>query len=326
MKIIRLIFKKPILTILCFLILAFSIISISNLIYTKIEKVKYPPPGKFVIVNGNKMHVYSEGKSDNIIVLLSGLGTTSPVLDFKPLIKALKNDFTVVVLDYFGYGWSDVIKKKRSVKNIVDETRQALLMAGFKPPYILMPHSISGLYSLYYANNYPSEIKAVVGNDISIAEIYLNPNYKTKFTVWFYIARITGFLRVASKCFPSIIGHPIFNSNEYSIKDLNIIRLMTCWNLFNQTVSNEYSVLKENALKVKNLKFPNNIPVLMLVSQEVNKTIANKYLLKKSWFELHRDLIENNIKHRSVLLPGYHYLHWNCSKLMTKEIKDFLKY
>ena len=34
--------------------------------------------------------------------------------------------------------------------------------AGFKAPYILMPHSISSVYSEYYATKYPKEVEAII--------------------------------------------------------------------------------------------------------------------------------------------------------------------
>ncbi|MBO2533307.1 MAG: hypothetical protein CW342_10555 [Thermoactinomycetaceae bacterium] len=55
--------------------------------------------------------------------------------------------------------------REQTVENIVQEIRHALKEADIQGPYILMPHSISGVYSMYYANTYPDEVKAVMGID-----------------------------------------------------------------------------------------------------------------------------------------------------------------
>jgi hypothetical protein len=68
---------------------------------------KYPAPGKFVSINGRNMHILSEGKSDKKIILLSGWGTAVPSINFKPLINKLKKEYNTVVIENFGYGWSD---------------------------------------------------------------------------------------------------------------------------------------------------------------------------------------------------------------------------
>lgn len=78
------------------------------------------------------------------------------------LIEELKNNFKVVVVEPFGYGFSDETSKERSVENIISETRMTLKEANIDGPYILMPHSISGVYAEYYASIYPEEVEAIL--------------------------------------------------------------------------------------------------------------------------------------------------------------------
>ena len=54
------------------------------------EKNKYEAIGQHVEVDGKEMHVYEKGAGDNTIVLLTGLGTAAPALDFEPLVKELR--------------------------------------------------------------------------------------------------------------------------------------------------------------------------------------------------------------------------------------------
>lgn len=89
-----------------------------------IEKDKVKANGTMVEVDGKKMHIYSEGKGEKTIVMLSGLGTVAPSIDFKPLIEEFKNDYKVVVVETFGYGFSDKTDKERSAENIVNEIRK----------------------------------------------------------------------------------------------------------------------------------------------------------------------------------------------------------
>lgn len=116
------------------------------------------------------MHVYTKGDGENTIVLLSGLGTAAPVLDFEPLVNELAKNHKVVVVESFGYGWSNVTNKERTVENIVEGIITAL-KSNIEGPYILMPHSISGIYSMYYANAYPDEVKAVIGIDFTLPQV-----------------------------------------------------------------------------------------------------------------------------------------------------------
>ena len=123
----------------------------------------------YVEINNKKMNTLVKGNGNQTIVLLSGWGTEDPINDFTPLINELSSHFRVVALEYFGYGKSDVTEKERTNKEFTEEIRSTLKNLNINPPYVLMPHSMSGLYSLYYANTYPAEVAAIVGIDASFA-------------------------------------------------------------------------------------------------------------------------------------------------------------
>lgn len=46
--------------------------------------------------------------------------------------------------------------------------------AGIEGPYVLCPHSMSGIEALYWAQKYPDEIEAIVGLDMAVPEYYEN--------------------------------------------------------------------------------------------------------------------------------------------------------
>lgn len=111
-------------------IAAFVIWVIYSNLLSSYEQKKYQPLGEIVEVDSKKMHIYSKGDGDNTIVLMSGLGTAAPALDFEPLIDEISKTNKVVVVEPFGYGWSDITNKERTVKNIVEEMRLALKKAA----------------------------------------------------------------------------------------------------------------------------------------------------------------------------------------------------
>jgi len=58
--------------------------------------------------DGNKLHVYTKGEGDATLVFMSGLGTSSPVYDFKILYNKLSDDYRIAVVERAGYDWSDI--------------------------------------------------------------------------------------------------------------------------------------------------------------------------------------------------------------------------
>ena len=58
--------------------------------------------GQFVEVDGHNMNIYTEGSGNKTLVFLSGFGTPSPILDFKPLYSRLSDKYRIVVIEKFG--------------------------------------------------------------------------------------------------------------------------------------------------------------------------------------------------------------------------------
>ena len=111
------------------------------------------------------MHVREAGDGPDTVVLLPGMGIALPSADFGPLQRELAARHRVVVVEYFGTGFSGGTDRPRTSANYVEEIRAALSAAGYEPPYVLMPHSISGVYAEHYAATYPDEVEAIVSLD-----------------------------------------------------------------------------------------------------------------------------------------------------------------
>lgn len=126
------------------------------------------PLGQLVEVDGHNMSIYTEGEGEHTLVFLSGWGVASPILDFRTLYSRLSDEYKIVVIEKFGYGFSDDVDSERSFDTILRQDREALSEAGIEGPFILCPHSLSGLEALYWAQTYPDEVEAIVGLDMSL--------------------------------------------------------------------------------------------------------------------------------------------------------------
>ena len=73
-----------------------------------------------------------------------------------------------------GYGFSDTADTPRDIDTVLEETREALTLAGESGPYILFPHSLSGIEAIYWGQKYPSEVKGIIGLDAAVPSLYLS--------------------------------------------------------------------------------------------------------------------------------------------------------
>ncbi|SES12611.1 Pimeloyl-ACP methyl ester carboxylesterase [Psychrobacillus sp. OK032] len=284
------------------------------------EQKKYPALGQLVEVDGDNIHVYTTGDGPNTIVLLSGLGTTAPVLDFEPLINELAKSNKVVVVEPYGYGWSDLTSKERTVENLVVEIRTALIKSNVEGPYILMPHSISGIYSMYYANKYPDEIKAIIGIDPTLpgALEYFDESAPAMPKYMSLIAP-TGIARLVLYSNPEDFL-PLAEEGTYSESNFKLTKILSAWKGYNKNVVEEANEIKNNIDKTKELSFPSDLPVLIISKEEekVDEEVKSNETFYQS--QLHNDTF-----HKLIILEGHHYLHWTQYKEMSKQINEFTK-
>ena len=303
--------------ILWFFIIIAGLLIISALthnILTSMEKKKYKI-GQTIDIDGKHMQAYVTGQGEKNIVLLSGLGTASPIADFMPLADRLSADYKVVILEYFGYGFSDTTKAERSNENIVNEIRTALNQLEIKGPYILMPHSISGIYSMYYAIKYPDEVEAIIGIDESVpnqTKINKDPDMSHSLT----LLNTFGIIRDITYLLPE--AEDTKNKNkDYTEEQIKIRKMATAWNNVNVSVINEFNSVNKNTEELYDVKYPDNLPVLAILANESEVT-------NKDWISLHQQLITNPSIQKVETLAGEHYLHWSHADKIAELSKEFI--
>jgi len=73
--------------------------------------------------------------------------------------------YRIAVVEKSGYGWSERCNSSRDIGTMLEETRKALDLSGENGPYVLFPHSMSGLEAIYWAQKYPDEVIAIIEMD-----------------------------------------------------------------------------------------------------------------------------------------------------------------
>ncbi len=81
---------------------------------------------------------------------------------WKKVWPEISNDTATFAYNRPGYGNSDPVATPRDGLHIVDELRALLRDKGMKPPFILVGHSMGGLYMQLYARLHPEEVRALI--------------------------------------------------------------------------------------------------------------------------------------------------------------------
>jgi pimeloyl-ACP methyl ester carboxylesterase len=285
-----------------------------NLILERTEKANTPAYGERVAVGSGFLNVYRNGQEGQPIVLLSGLGTPAPALDFQPLIREL-NGFDAIVVEGFGYGYSDSEASPRTNENISNELHEVLAKLQVKQPYVLAGHSIAGFYLLDYANRYRAEVSAVVGIDATIPKPGNEPvpEPQPEFN-WQRALSVTGVLRAVTWVAPGLIDP---DSKAYTDDELQRMRMMMNWNFGSPAVVDETARIGNNSVALRGVTYPDDLPVLAFIADEKTEHAADKTAAAE-------DLLKNVKRHDVVPLEGNHYLHWTQSQKMAETIRTFL--
>ena len=278
------------------------------------EKRILTPPGRMIDVDGHKMHVYSIGEGDKTLVLMAASGTVCPCLDFKNLYSGLDNDYRIVVVEKFGYGYSDTVNRPRDVASILSDTRAALRGAGIDGPYVLCPHSFSGLEALYWSQTYPNEVEAIIGLDMAFPETY---DY-TKGGVWvkpYYLTQ-NGLVN---------LGMGRFFSDDYFLPEGDFLseKEEKIYLALVNRIGNNIDVAREAAEAKKSAKLvasgdKPDIPMLLFLSEK--KLDGSTELWKRMAYDYAEDLDLVSF----VELDCGHYIFYYEPELIKEEINAFL--
>lgn len=280
------------------------------------EKELLVPLGELVEVNGHNMSIYTEGEGDKTLVFMSGGGTCSPILDFKSIYSLLSGEYKIVVVEKFGYGFSDIVEEKRDIDTILSETRMALDKAGIQDPYVLCPHSLSGLEALYWAQKYPDEVEAIVGLDMAVPAYYDEMDISIPMMKLGHYGAALGITR----WIPSLAESDAIKYGTLSEKEKEIYRAVFYQRTATETMIDEAKVVKDNANIVNENGIP-QVPMLLFISNGLGGTSFTK----ENWRSIPEKYISDHDNVSYIELDCPHYVHDYKYEEINQEIRNFIK-
>lgn len=124
------------------------------------DQVDFPPPGELVSVGPHKLHLNCAGSGSPTVIVEAGSGSWS--IHWSVVQHQVAQQTRICTYDRAGYGWSESGPEPRTGEQIVTELHTLLQNAGIEGPYVLVGHSLGGLYTRLYADTYPDEVAGIV--------------------------------------------------------------------------------------------------------------------------------------------------------------------
>jgi pimeloyl-ACP methyl ester carboxylesterase len=104
--------------------------------------------------------LHRSGSGSPAVVVLPGGGAVG--LDYLNVQQQAAQLTTSVLYDRAGTGWSDPVQLPRTCAQVTDELRALLRAADVPAPYLLVGHSLGGLYARHYATRFPDQVAGLL--------------------------------------------------------------------------------------------------------------------------------------------------------------------
>lgn len=103
------------------------------------------------------------GNGNPTIILETGAG--DDMTEWESSLSRFEEHAQVFAYNRAGFRGSDSKNKQRNAQTITLELRDLLKEKNISPPYILVGHSLGGLYMRVFANTFPGDVAAVIQID-----------------------------------------------------------------------------------------------------------------------------------------------------------------
>lgn len=129
-----------------------------------------PPPGELHDVGGYRLHINCveprNGRNDlPPVIIEAGAGTPSPTYHW--LLQGIAETTKVCVYDRAGLAWSEESGLPRDSITVATALHTLLDEADIRRPFVFAGHSIAGLYTRQYVEQYPDDVAGLVFLDAS---------------------------------------------------------------------------------------------------------------------------------------------------------------
>lgn len=304
-------------------------------IATTIEDRLFPPPGQLVEVDGIQLHLLCQGEGSPTVVFESGMGNSG--YSFLNIHKEIVSRTRVCLYDRPYMGWSQPGSQMYLYDQVPNHLHALLESAGETPPYLLVGHSLGGVYIRSFYHLFPDEVIGMVFVDSAHENemaFYPAPEgstpeyFDTMMDFCEFIAGV-GVLRATG-----VMGNLLEGSPGTPLEQRQILsrlnRVSYC-----QAIRSEKDASDIELSQTDPPASLGDLPLIVLVGAKQLNPIRNQFYIgplppaqrqnTQTWQEIQAQLAA--LSTNSELVQGLksgHYVHWDEPELVVDAINKLL--
>ncbi len=290
---------------------------------------KYPPPGKVVSVPHGKaaLHLYCLGEGEPTVVLEAAQGDSS--LDWRGVQEAVAEFARVCAYDRPGLGWSSPAATRLTADQIAENLRWALETAGEREPYVLVGHSIGGVYTRAFAQKYPEAVAGLVLVDSAHEnqQQRMPADTMKELQVIKRLAYVLGALAPFGVPRALKLADRLQGENfEADIRAAAMARMYRSH--FFRSLLNEVKTVEVCTRGSDPPATLNEIPLIVLTRGSLNPGLPEEQFeqQKQSWDALQRELVMLSGNSRQIVAEkSGHYIHHDQPELVVDAIRHLVR-
>lgn len=143
-------------------------------------------------VDGRKLESLTIRNPSAKVTVVFENGSRATIAGWDKVLDGIKDSATVFAYNRPGYANSEAVDAPRDGATIVEQLRANLRRKNLPPPYVLVGHSLGGLYMQLFARRYPEEVKGLVLVDALYPRVVKKPQEFPLYTragKWLFFSR-----------------------------------------------------------------------------------------------------------------------------------------
>lgn len=255
-------------------VIIFLCIFINHKNKLKKEAVYLNAPGEMVNVNGHAMHVMEVGdeNAETTLVFLHSGGVVDDSIALQPVFRELQDEYRLVYIDRSGVGFSEASDSPRDIDTMLDETRQAIKLAGNEGPFVVVATGTAGIEACHWANKYPEEVSAIIGITMKVPQEFEETTTDDYCGVFDYLTvpfcQIGGLRLIGSMKVTNEFG--VYNEGQLLTMNALVMKSGYTKDMYNE----DYATV-DNAKKVSEEGWPKETPCYLIYANPLMEPFVN---------------------------------------------------
>lgn len=296
-------------------------------------------PARLVAIgNGRRLNIYCVGHGSPTVIFDAGLG--DQIRAWALVQPAVAEGTRACSYDRAGLGFSDPGGRPGTAANAVEDLHRLLVATAIKPPYILVGHSLGGLYMQLFADRYlPEVVGMVLVDPVSFDQGRrygeLDPSMTKE------NAKFVQGLRI--RCLPAArhryAGEPKLFKDCVGVPDPHFSKAFNQAFLANHSTAkymqaawsewaNVFTVSSDEVRAAK--RSYGGLPLIVLsrapFPRQPNETQAMRDAKNYLWVELHDDIAALSTRGVNEIVPGAsHYIQFDRPGIVVDAIRHVIR-